>query len=151
MLALRSGYSADNVAAALDAWVATMPTNELISLTWDRGSEMARWENLWARWDIDIYFCDPHAPWQSGANEQTNGLLRWWLPKTRQLHSETPAQRACTTGRCRRGDPVPGAAIAGVGCFRFRTVSMARASAGIGVVGVGAVSDSDDPHGLVIA
>ena len=91
MLALGSGYSADNVATALDGWAATMPNNELISLTWDRGSEMARWENLWARWDIDIYFCDPHAPWQRGANEQTNGLLRWWLPKSTDLAIHTQA------------------------------------------------------------
>ena len=91
MLALGSGYSADHVATALDAWAATVPHNELISLTWDRGSEMARWENLWATWDIDIYFCDPHAPWQRGANEQTNGLLRWWLPKSTNLSIHTQA------------------------------------------------------------
>ena len=50
---------------------------------------MARWEDLWATWNVDVDFCDPHAPWQRGASEQTNGLLRYWLPKSTDLSIHT--------------------------------------------------------------
>ena len=51
------------------------------SLTYDRGSEMACHAELSRRLKLDIWFCDPHAPWQRGSNENTNGLLRQFLPK----------------------------------------------------------------------
>ncbi|MCR6496540.1 IS30 family transposase [Thermomonas sp. S9] len=51
------------------------------SLTYDRGSEMACFKELSRRLNLDIWFCDPHAPWQRGSNENTNGLLRQFLPK----------------------------------------------------------------------
>lgn len=55
------------------------------SLTYDRGSEMAGFEELGRRLKMDIWFCDPHAPWQRGSNENTNGLLRQFLPKGADL------------------------------------------------------------------
>jgi transposase InsO family protein len=55
------------------------------SLTYDRGSEMANFEELSRRLKMDIWFCDPHAPWQRGSNENTNGLLRQFLPKGSDL------------------------------------------------------------------
>lgn len=55
------------------------------SLTYDRGSEMAHFEELSRRLKMDIWFCDPHAPWQRGSNENTNGLLRQFLPKGSDL------------------------------------------------------------------
>lgn len=55
------------------------------SLTYDRGSEMANFEDLSRRLKLDIWFCDPHAPWQRGSNENTNGLLRQFLPKGSDL------------------------------------------------------------------
>lgn len=55
------------------------------SLTYDRGSEMACFEELSRRLKIDLWFCDPHAPWQRGSNENTNGLLRQFLPKGMDL------------------------------------------------------------------
>lgn len=55
------------------------------SLTYDRGSEMANFEELSQRLKMDIWFCDPHAPWQRGSNENTNGLLRQFLPKGHDL------------------------------------------------------------------
>ena len=51
------------------------------SMTYDRGSEMACHPELARRLKIDIWFCDPHAPWQRGSNENTNGLLRQFMPK----------------------------------------------------------------------
>ena len=50
-------------------------------MTYDRGSEMACHPELARRLKIDIWFCDPHAPWQRGSNENTNGLLRQFFPK----------------------------------------------------------------------
>src|SRR5690606_9530606 len=55
------------------------------SLTYDRGSEMANFQELSQRLKMDIWFCDPHAPWQRGSNENTNGLLRQFLPKGSDL------------------------------------------------------------------
>lgn len=55
------------------------------SLTQDRGSEMAQFEELSRRLKMDIWFCDPHAPWQRGGKENTNGLLRQFLPKEADL------------------------------------------------------------------
>jgi len=50
------------------------------SLTWDQGPEMGKWKQVAVDADIDIYFCDPHAPWQRATNENTNGLLRQYFP-----------------------------------------------------------------------
>ena len=62
-----------------------MPAFMRKSLTYDRGSEMACFRQLSERLNIDIWFCDPHAPWQRGSNENTNGLLRQFLPKGMDL------------------------------------------------------------------
>jgi len=62
------------------------------SLTYDRGSEMARFEELSRRLKLIIYFADPHAPWQRGSNENTNGLLRQFLPKGVDLSEVSQTQ-----------------------------------------------------------
>lgn len=89
VLDLPNGYGAERVADRLSAWVGTVAHNELRSLTWDRGSEMAQWENLRAVWGLDVFFCDPHSPWQRGQNEHGNRQLRFWLPKGTDLRVHT--------------------------------------------------------------
>jgi IS30 family transposase len=78
--------------AALDGFTRQMkrlPALFRKSLTYDRGLEMARHPELARRLKIDIWFCDPHAPWQRGSNENTNGLLRQFLPKGSDLSRYT--------------------------------------------------------------
>ena len=74
--------------AALDSFTRQMkrlPASVRKSMTYDRGSEMACHPELARRLKIDIWFCDPHAPWQRGSNENTNGLLRQFMPKGTDL------------------------------------------------------------------
>ena len=84
---LPDGYKAEQVRDALTAKIKTIPDILRASLTWDQGPEMRDWKQISVAADIDIYFCDPHAPWQRGTSENTNGLL----PKPdRQPTSRTP-------------------------------------------------------------
>lgn len=89
ILDLPTGYQADRVHRRLDAFVAATPEKELRSLTWDRGSEMAHWPLLTMAWSLDIYFADPHSPWQRGTNENANRQLRYWLPKGTDLRTHS--------------------------------------------------------------
>jgi transposase, IS30 family len=85
LLHLPDGHGADRVAAAMTAAMGTLPARLRRSLTWDQGSEMAGHAQIALAAGLDIYFCDPHSPWQRGSNENTNGLLRQYFPKGTSL------------------------------------------------------------------
>jgi len=85
MLVKVSGKDTTTVVAALSQHVRQLPATLRRSLTWDRGLEMAQHKSFTMATDVQVYFCDPQSPWQRGSNENTNGLLRQYLPKKADL------------------------------------------------------------------
>ena len=92
LLHLPDGYKPEQVRDALAAKIKTLPESLRLSLTWDQGPEMRDWKHVSVDADIEIYFCDPHSPWQRGSNENTNGLLRQYFPKGTDLSVHSPAR-----------------------------------------------------------
>ena len=91
LVQLPHGYKPEQVAPALAAKIQTLPEAVRRSLTWDQGPEMRDWKQIKVAADIAIFFCDPHAPWQRGTNENTNGLLRQYFPKGSDLSVHSAA------------------------------------------------------------
>jgi len=91
LVALPNGHKADLVADALAAKITTLPAALTRTLTWDQGHEMAEHDRFTEATGIEVYFCDPKSPWQRGSNENTNGLLRQYFPKSADLSTYTRA------------------------------------------------------------
>jgi transposase, IS30 family len=90
LLHLPDGYRPEHVQHAMVTQMSRLPQHLRASLTWDQGSEMARHAQIRVELDdMPIYFCDPHSPWQRGSNENTNGLLRQYFPKSTDLSVHT--------------------------------------------------------------
>jgi IS30 family transposase len=86
-----AGHGAQAVRDAIAASITTLPEQLRKSLTWDQGAEMAQHPRLRIDTGIEVYFCDPHSPWQRGTNENTNGLLRQYFPKGTDLSRHSPS------------------------------------------------------------
>jgi IS30 family transposase len=81
-----------SVVRALAKRMQRLPQGMRKSLTWDRGTELARHRDFTVATNVQVYFCDPQSPWQRGSNENTNGLLRQYLPKGANLSVYSQAQ-----------------------------------------------------------
>lgn len=92
MLAKLGGKDSQTVVDALIERVKKLPDNLMRTLTWDRGTEMAQHARFTVATDVQVYFCDPRSPWQRGTNENTNGLLRYYLKRTDDLSVYTQQQ-----------------------------------------------------------
>jgi IS30 family transposase len=90
ILALPGGKKADGLATALTEQVNGLPELVRKSLTWDQGTEMGRHAALTLATGLDVYFADPHSPWQRPTNENTNGIIRRYLPKGTEITDHQP-------------------------------------------------------------
>ena len=95
LLAVGRNKTSHHVCALIAKKISTLPQHLAVSLTWDRGKEMARHRQFSIATGVHVYFCDPSSPWQRGSNENTNGLLRQYFPRGSDLsvHSQRHLNR----------------------------------------------------------
>ena len=86
LVGLPDGHDAASTADAVIEALGRQPAHLVKTLTWDQGREMARWRTVEDALGAEVYFCEPRSPWQRPTNEQTNGMLRRWLPKSTDLN-----------------------------------------------------------------
>jgi IS30 family transposase len=89
LLHLPGRHDAESVAEAMIREMGKLPEHLRRSITWDRGTELADYAEIQLALKAPVFFCDPHAPWQRGTNENTNRLLRFWLEKGTDLSGYT--------------------------------------------------------------
>ena len=95
LLAVGRDRTSAHVCALIARKIRTLPQHLAVSLTWDRGKEMASHRQFSIATGVQVYFCDPQSPWQRGSNENTNGLLRQYFPRGTDLsvHSQRQLNR----------------------------------------------------------
>ena len=105
LLYLPNGHTAVEGQDAIIDKLADVPHSLRLSLTWDQGSELAQHRKIASELGLEVYCCDPHSPWRRGTNENTNGLLRQYMPKGAVLSLLTGADPGAIADQ--RGDRPP--------------------------------------------
>lgn len=89
LLHLPDGRQASKVNEAMKLAIMALPVELVRSITWDQGKELSHHASFTVDTGVQVYFCDPHSPWQRGTNENTNGLLRQYMPKGTDLSAHS--------------------------------------------------------------